>query len=160
MRVGEHLRLTGGALKNWAVAQSLDSLAVGALWLIGLLLLGIPWAPFWALLAALLQVVPQVGAVMGMVGPVLAAGVRYHDWEHVLYVLMLYALIAILDGFLLQPYLMKRTSRVPIWASLLGPIILGTIFPFWGVLLAPPLLAVIYAYKQHRARQQSSPTVG
>ena len=159
MRVGEHLRLTGGALKNWAVAQSLDSLAVGTLWLIGLLLLGIPWAPFWALLAALLQVVPQVGAVMGMVGPVLAAGVRYHDWEHVLYVLMLYALIAILDGFLLQPYLMKRTSRVPIWASLLGPIVLGMIFPFWGVLLAPPLLAVIYAYKQHRARQQSSPTV-
>ena len=160
MRVGEHLRLTGGALKNWAVAQSLDSLAVGALWLIGLLLLGIPWAPFWALLAALLQIVPQIGAVMGMVGPVLAAGVRYHDWEHVLYVLMLYALIAILDGFLLQPYLMKRTSRVPIWASLLGPIVLGTIFPFWGVLLAPPLLAVIYAYKQHRARQQSGPTVG
>ena len=159
MRVGEHLRLTGGALKNWAVAQSLDSLAVGTLWLIGLLLLGIPWAPFWALLAALLQVVPQVGAVMGMVGPVLAAGVRYDDWEHVLYVLMLYALIAILDGFLLQPYLMKRTSRVPIWASLLGPIVLGMIFPFWGVLLAPPLLAVIYAYKQHRARQQSSPTV-
>ena len=36
MDFGEHFRITGGALKNWFVAQFLDSLAVGLLWLIGL----------------------------------------------------------------------------------------------------------------------------
>src|ERR1700687_4012298 len=39
---GEHFRVTGGALKNWFIAQLQDSLAVGLLWLIGLLVIGVP----------------------------------------------------------------------------------------------------------------------
>ncbi len=85
--------------------------------------------------------------MLSLIGPVLAAALRWTDWEHPLYVLMLYAAIAVLDGFLLQPYLMRRTAKVPIWASILAPIALGFVIPFWGVLLAPPLLAVVYAYK-------------
>ena len=69
-----------------------------------------------------------------------------------IYVLILYAVIAIVDGFLLQPYIMKRTAKVPVWASILAPIVLGMVIPFWGVLLAPPLLAVLYAYKARQAR--------
>jgi predicted PurR-regulated permease PerM len=147
MKLGEHFRLTGGALKKWLVAQVLESLAVGILWLVGLYALKVPWAPLWAVLAAMLQVVPHLGPVLGMVGPVLAATVHWTDWEHPLYVLMLYAGIVVVDGFLIQPYLMKRTAKVPIWASILAPIVLGILIPFWGVLLAPPLLAVVYAYK-------------
>ena len=60
-----------------------------------------------------------------------------------------------MDGFLHQPYLMKRTAKVPVWASILAPIVLGMIIPFWGVLLAPPLLAVLYAYKARQARTAS-----
>jgi len=152
MDISRHLRLTGGALKNWFIAQSWDSLAVGVLWLAGLYLLKVPWAPLWAVLAALLQFVPHVGPVLGMVGPVLTATLTWRDWEHPLYVLMLYAGIVVLDGFLLQPYLMKRTAKVPIWASILTPVILGLLFPFWGVLLAPPLLAVVYAYRSKKHR--------
>ncbi len=151
---GEHFRVTGGALKNWLFAQLQDSLAVGLLWLIGLLIIGVPWAPLWALLGAAFQFVPQIGAVLGLIGPALTATFKWGDWEHPLYVLMLYAVIAILDGFVLQPYLMKRTSKVPVWASILSPIVLGLIIPFWGVLLAPPLLAILYAYKARQARVQ------
>jgi predicted PurR-regulated permease PerM len=154
MKLGEHFRITGSALKNWLIAQLQDSIAVGLLWLIGLYLLKVPWAPLWALLAATLQVVPHLGPVLGVIGPVLAATIRWGDWEHPLYVLMLYAGIAVVDGFLLQPYIMKRVARVPIWASLLTPIVLGILIPFWGVLLAPPLLAVVYAYKAWHEKQK------
>jgi predicted PurR-regulated permease PerM len=154
MNLGEHFRITSGALKNWLIAQLQDSIAVGLLWLIGLYVLKVPWAPLWALLAATLQVVPHLGPVLGVIGPVLAATFRWGDWEHPLYVLMLYAGIAVVDGFLLQPYIMKRVARVPIWASLLTPIVLGILIPFWGVLLAPPLLAVVYAYKAWHEKQK------
>jgi predicted PurR-regulated permease PerM len=152
---GEHFRITGGALKNWFIAQLQDSLAVGLLWLIGLLIIRVPAAPLWAVLGALFQFVPQIGAVLGVIGPALTAMFKWGDWEHPLYVLMLYAGIAIVDGFLLQPYIMKRTAKVPVWASILAPIVLGIVIPFWGVLLAPPLLAVVYAYKARQARMQS-----
>jgi predicted PurR-regulated permease PerM len=45
---------------------------------------------------------------------------------------------------------MKRVTRVPVWASILAPIVLGIVIPFWGILLAPPLLAVVYAFRRPR----------
>lgn len=146
----EHLRITGGALHHWIVAQTYDALIVGALWYIGLSIIHVPWAPLWALLGAVLQFVPNIGPVLALIGPAFAAlitdgGVR------TLYVLILYAVIVVVDGLVLQPLLQKRMNRVPIWASLLAPIVLGILIPFWGVLIAAPLLAVVYAYKAHVA---------
>jgi predicted PurR-regulated permease PerM len=42
---------------------------------------------------------------------------------------------------------MRRTAKVPVWASILAPIVLGILWPFWGVLVAAPLLAVVYAFR-------------
>jgi predicted PurR-regulated permease PerM len=151
MNLRGHIRLAGNALKHCFFAQCQDALAVGLLWLLGLHFLRVPWAPLWALGAAILQFVPHLGPVLGVVGPFLVATLKWRDWEHPLYVLLLYAGIVVVDGFLLQPYLMQRTARVPMWASILAPLALGLFLPFWGILLAPPLLAVIYAYRSRRS---------
>jgi predicted PurR-regulated permease PerM len=152
----DHVRTTRGALKNWAVAQFLDSLAVGVLWLIGLSILGVPLAPMWAVIAAVVQIVPHFGPILGLLGPIFAATIKWMDWEHPAWVLGLYAVIALLDGLLLQPYIMRRTAKVPVWASVFAPIVLGIIWPFWGVLAAPPLLAVLYAYRARRKGSQTN----
>lgn len=153
MELQDHVRTTGTALKHWLIAQTYDSLVVGALWLVGLLLIGVPGAPLWALLAFVCQYVPHLGPVLALVGPGIASAIS-GGLESLIYVLILYATIAVVDGLALQPYLMKRTARVPIWASILTPLVLGLFFSFWGVLLSAPLLAVIYAY---RSRRQSAP---
>ena len=142
-----HARTTGSALKNWFIAQCYDSLAVAVLWLIGLWIIRIPWAPAWAILAGMLQFIPNFGGVIAVIGPALIAAFSA-DHMRFVYVLILFALIMIADGFFLQPYLMKRTAKVPFWAALFAPIVLGIIIPFWGVLLAPPLLAVIHAFRR------------
>lgn len=154
MNLFGHVQFTGQALKQWFIAQCEDALVVGCIWLAGLYLLKVPWAPLWALLAAVLQFVPHFGPVLGLIGPLLAGTVHWRDWEHPLYILMLYAGIVVVDGFVLQPYIMKRTAKVPMWASILGPIALGMLIPFWGILLAPPLLAVVYAYVNRRRRPE------
>jgi predicted PurR-regulated permease PerM len=144
---GNHVRTTGSALKNWAIAQVQDSLAVGVLWLVGLSVLHVPFAPLWAGIAAVLQIVPHLGPVLGLLGPVIAATITWRDWKHPLGVLIVYACVVTIDALLLQPYLMRRTAKVPVWASILAPIVLGMLWPFWGVLVAAPLLAVLYTYK-------------
>ena len=155
MTAGDHFRITASAVGRWAIAQVQDSIAVGLLWLVGLWGIGVPWAPLWALLAALVQVVPHLGPALGLIGPVLSAALRWKDWQHPLSVLILYAVIVLVDGFLLQPYIMRRVAKVPMWASILVPIVLGFAIPFWGFLLAPPLLAVVYAYKARRDARKS-----
>ncbi|MGH9601428.1 MAG: AI-2E family transporter [Terriglobales bacterium] len=156
MDLNHHVRTTGGALWRWFLAQTQDAIAVGLLWFVGLMMLEVRWAPLWAVLAALLQYIPHLGPVLGLLGPALAAGLA-GSWEKLLYVLILYAGIVVIDGLVLQPYFMRRTARVPIWASILVPLILG-LFSIWGVLLAPPLLAVFYAYRALRTQQKLLPT--
>lgn len=150
-----HLQTTGTALKHWFIATSQDALAVGAIWLVGLLIIGVPWAPFWAFLGAAFQFIPGIGAVLALVGPAIAVSLKSlndsTDLMPLVYLLILYAIIAVVDGLVLQPYFMKRTARVPVWASILVPIVCAIALPLWGVLLAPPLLAVIYAFRaKHR----------
>ena len=142
----QHLKLTGAALKGWLIVQSTDALIVGLMWLIGLEIIRVPLAPLWAVLAAGLQFVPHFGPALALIGPALVGGFS-GGWMRLVYVLILYAVIAVTEGLVLQPYLMKRRVKVPVWASILTPIVLGFVIPFWGVVLAPPLLAVIYTYR-------------
>ena len=161
--VGLHLRIAGGAVWGWLVAQFLDSVTVGLLWFVGLLLIKMPWpwALVWAVVGAVCQFIPHLGPVLGLIGPGMTAAAKitsnWENYEQLLYVLILYAVIMILDGFVLQPYFMRRKAQVPMWASILTPIVLGFVIPFWGLLLAPPLLAVVYAYKARRAKNAMPP---
>lgn len=152
MDVRYHLNTTFGALKRWFIAQCYDSLCVGVLWLAALLILHVPLAPLWAFLGAAFQFIPNFGPMLTLIGPSLALLFAHAGWERFLWLLVSFAIIAVVDGLVLQPYLMKRQNRVPLWASILAPLVLGFLLPFWGVLLAPPLLAIIYAYK---AKQRS-----
>jgi predicted PurR-regulated permease PerM len=141
-------RTAGGALVNWWRAAVLDALIVGVLWLIGLELIRVPYAPLWALLGGVLQIVPTFGGMVALIGPVLAVAFSGHDEWRLGLVLGLYGLIVILEGLVIGPYILHRTTKVPWWAAFLGPIALGIIIPFWGVLLAPPLLAIIFAFRK------------
>lgn len=147
-----HLRTAGSALVNWWRAATLDALIVGVLWFIGLELIRVPLAPFWALLGAVLQIIPTFGGMIALIGPVLSVAFQgSDDWWRLGLVLGLYGLIAMLEGLVIGPYLLHRTTRVPWWAAFLGPIVLGIVIPFWGVLLAPPILAVVFALRdRHR----------
>jgi predicted PurR-regulated permease PerM len=141
-------RTVGKALRQWWRAAMLESLSVGLLWWVGLVLIHVPLAPLWALLAALAAFIPHIGGAISLVGPVLAVALSGGDFSRLGLVLGLYAGIVILDQLLIEPLLMRQTTRVPLWASILSPIVLGVLIPFWGVLLAPPLLAVVYAFRR------------
>lgn len=154
MQFSSHIQITGGALKSWFVAQFYDSVCVGLLWWGGLTYLHIAWAPFWAVLAALLQFIPHFGPALTVVGPALAA-ILGDGFESFLWVLGLYGAIVVVDGLILQPLIMRRTARVPIWASLVVPIVLSLVLGFWGLVLAAPLLAVIFAYRAIAKRTAS-----
>lgn len=157
MQFARHISITGGALKRWLVAQCYDALCVGALWWAGLTYLHVPFAPFWGILAAALQFIPHFGPVVAFFGPALTALIS-DGFEGFLYVLILYGVIIVVDGLALQPIIMRRTARVPIWASLIVPILLSIMFGFWGLLVAAPLLAVIFAYRAY-GRSRSQPAI-
>jgi predicted PurR-regulated permease PerM len=147
-----HLRTAGTALLNWWRAATIEGLCVAVLWLIGLLLLHVPLAPVWALIAGLMTLVPNFGGVIALLGPAFSILVSQPSMYRLCILLGLYAVIVVIDQLLLQPLIMKRVTRVPVWASILAPIVLGIVIPFWGILLAPPLLVIVYAFRRPRAQ--------
>jgi predicted PurR-regulated permease PerM len=147
-KLGPPAAKAGRALVNWLRATFIDAILVGILWLAGLWLLHVPLAPLWALIAALAQFIPNFGGMLALIGPSLTVLFTGGGWEEFGLLLGLYAVIVVIDQLGLQPWLMKKNTRVPIWASIFGPILLGILIPFWGVLLAPPLLAVIFAFRK------------
>ncbi len=153
MMLWEHLRLTGSALKNWAVARLWSALIASVLWGIGLWLLHVPLAPLWAILAFFFHLVPYLGPPLALLGPALSLTLTVQPDDlllDIVWVLCLYLGIMVLDELVLQPTLLRRKAKVPWWASILAPIVLGIAIPGWGVLLAPPLLAVVWAYRSRR----------
>lgn len=149
MNVSDHFRITGGALKNWFIAQLQDALAVVALWLIGMFIIRVPLWFVWAPLAFVFQFIPHFGPVLTLVGPAISALIS-GGFEKMLFVLILYAVVVVVDGLVFQPIIMRRTAKVPVWASVIVPLVMAFTLGFWGVLLAPPLLAVFYAYWNRR----------
>jgi predicted PurR-regulated permease PerM len=140
-----------GALLDWWSAATLDALIVGLIWFAGLELIGVPVAWAWAILGAILQFIPVYGEMIALIGPVLSVLFSGQDYWHLGLVFGLYALIAVLEGLVIGPYILHRRTKVPWWAAILGPIVLGIIIPFWGVLLAPPLLAIAFAFRKPAA---------
>jgi predicted PurR-regulated permease PerM len=149
---GSHIKTAGRALLGWWQATTLDALIVGGIWFVGLELIGVAFAPMWAILGALLQFIPMYGGMIAVIGPVLAVAFSGHDEYRLGFVLGLYGLIAVLEGLVIGPYILHRTTRVPWWAAFFGPIVLGILIPFWGVLLAPPLLAVVFAFVRPKSQ--------
>lgn len=159
MPIGDHARTAGSALKNWFVAQLYDSLCVAAIWFIGLLIVlrgHVVASLSLALLAFVFQMVPHFGPVLTLVVMTIAGIFKggFEHWEPMVYMFILYAIIVVIDGLVLQPMFMRRRARIPIWASILTPLVLGFVLPLWGVLLAPPLLAIFFAFRDKRREQQ------
>jgi predicted PurR-regulated permease PerM len=150
-RSAGHARTAGKALFNWGRAVTIEGVCVGVLWLIGLLLLRVPLAPLWALIAAVMTLIPNFGGMISLLGPAFTILVTEPSMYRLCMLLGMYAAIVVIDQLGLQPLIMKRVTRVPIWASILAPIVLGIVIPFWGILLAPPLLAVVYAFRRPRS---------
>jgi predicted PurR-regulated permease PerM len=149
--MADPIRTAVHGLHAWLIARSWNALIIGTVWWIGLLIIHVPWAPLWAVLGALLQFIPNFGAMLALVGAEIGA-LFSGEPIRMIYVLVLYAIIVTFDGFVLDPLLMKRAARVPIWASLLTPIVLGIIFPFWGVVISAPLLAIIFTFHAQHQR--------
>src|SRR5690242_5443278 len=93
----DHLKTAGSALKRWFIATLQDAAAVGAMWLFGLVIIGVPWALAWAVLGGLFQFIPNFGPVLALIGPTMAILFTGPD-ERFIYLLILFAVIAVADG--------------------------------------------------------------
>ena len=133
-------------------------LALGAIYSLGLWMVGIDLALLIGMLAGLVSFIPYLGAIVGIGAGVIAALVQYGDITHVVLVLLVFGIGQTLESFVLTPWLVgDRIGLHPV-AVIFAIMVGGQLFGFLGVLMALPVAAVImvvlrYAHQRYTASE-------
>jgi predicted PurR-regulated permease PerM len=128
-------------LGGWVRGQLFLMLSIGVMTYIGLLILGVDSALPLAILAGLLEVVPNIGPTVSAVPAILVA-LTIHPLT-ALATAALYFLVQILENNFMVPHVMQRAVGVNPLISILGLIIGFRLSGPAGAVLAIPLVIVI-----------------
>jgi predicted PurR-regulated permease PerM len=128
------------SLGKWFGGALLSMVVVALLSLIGLLALGIPLALAQAILAGLLNFIPNVGPTLSVVLP-MAIALLDEPWKAVA-IFIIYFLIQQFESNLLTPYIMAQQVSLLPAITLIAQVFFTTFFGFLGLLLALPLTVV------------------
>jgi predicted PurR-regulated permease PerM len=126
---------------DWFRGQMLLSLSVAVIDLIGLAIIGVPYALTLALIAGLLDLVPVIGPIIaGVIAALVALSLSPLQ---AVFVIILFVIVQQIENSILVPNIMKKavglSPVVIILAVLIGAKLLGLI----GALLAVPISAII-----------------
>jgi predicted PurR-regulated permease PerM len=139
-RIDEILTDCEVSLGKWVGGALLSMVVVALLSLIGLLALGIPLALAQAILAGLLNFIPNIGPTMSVVLP-MAIALLDEPWKAVA-IFIIYFAIQQFEGNFLTPYIMSQQVSLLPAITLISQVFFTTFFGFLGLILALPLTVV------------------
>jgi len=157
--IAEHIKnimsIIERVLGRYIRAQLMLGLIVAYFSFIGLLILRIPFAPVLAILAGIGELIPTLGPwLSGAVVVIVTLAVAP---EKVIWVILLFLMVQLLENYLLVPRIQGGYLRIHP-AILIALLVIGAyIAGFWGLLLAAPLTATsveIYKYVRQRYQEE------
>jgi predicted PurR-regulated permease PerM len=140
-RMREVINELGATLGQWLFGKSISMLIVGVVTGVGLALLGVPLALVLGVIAGLLDFIPYLGPIMAGVPAVLLAMAESPTLAF--YVVLLFLAVQVLEGYLLLPFIERKTVSLPPALTILMQVLMGAVFGLAGVALATPLTAVL-----------------
>ncbi|MEC4803830.1 MAG: AI-2E family transporter [Jaaginema sp. PMC 1079.18] len=128
------------ALSNWLSGMAINCLFIGIASGLGLWLLRIPLVLVHALLAGVLNFIPNIGPLVSAIFPI-AIALLEDPWK-IIAVLILYFIIQNLESYWLSPTVMaNKVSLLPA-VTLTAQIFFAKTFGILGLMLALPLTVV------------------
>ncbi len=138
------LRQMGSALRSYLFTLAVYIVAMGSLWTLGLWLIGIDYPLLFGVIGGLVEVVPYLGPLIALIPPLLYA--LTVEPLKAIYVVLLYTLLHIVEGYILVPYLLHEREHLPPPLVVLSILAFGTLFGPLGVILSVPLGIVGYVW--------------
>jgi len=141
----EHVRYVLGRIRQswigWMQGVAIDMFVTGVMLYVALTIVGLDFAIFFAVLSALLVVVPYFGAIAGAIPPTLFA-LTDSPGKAVL-VLGAYVLVQQLESNVTIPIIMAQRVRLHPAVIAIGVVVVGQLFGFVGLFVAVPILSLI-----------------
>jgi predicted PurR-regulated permease PerM len=129
-----------GSWIGWLQGVVADMFISGTLLYIGLTIIGLDFAIFFAVLTALLVVIPYFGAIVGALPPTLFA--LTDSPEQAILVLAIYIAVQQIEGSVLIPLIMSNRTRLHPALIAIGVLVVGQLFGFVGLFVAVPIISM------------------
>ncbi len=133
-------RVLGHALRWWLVGRIASMTIVGVLTALGLWIAGIPLALVLGLIAGLLSFVPYIGPIASIIPAALVA--LGDSPTKVLYVVIVYVAVQLLESNLITPLMQEQTVSLPPAVLIGAQVVMGVLVGIVGVFIATPLAVV------------------
>jgi predicted PurR-regulated permease PerM len=141
----EHVRHVLARIREswigWMQGVVIDMGVTFVMLYVALTIVGLDFAIFFAVLSALLVVVPYFGAIAGAIPPVLL-GLTDSPGKALL-VLAAYILVQQLESNVTIPIIMAQRTRLHPAVIAVGVVVVGRLFGFIGLFVAVPILSLI-----------------
>jgi predicted PurR-regulated permease PerM len=138
-------------LRDFLVVRIATTIALAIVFTAGLILFGVPYAYVWGPLAGVLNLIPYVGAIIGMIPPVIVAAIQTGEsatasWY---WVLLFFVVVQLLESNVVTPKLVGDKVNLNLLAVLLMTVYWGWLWGALGVLLAVPITGAVKVICSH-----------
>jgi predicted PurR-regulated permease PerM len=150
-RIAEHVGFT---LRRLLFGRLVGMLFEGVFTWFMLMLGGVPMAALLGLVTGVLAFIPNIGAITSgvlMVAVGFSAGPSQGLWA-----IFVYFFVQNIDGYLVVPYIARRTVDLPPALVLAMQLLMGALFGILGVLFADPILATMKVVLVDLSKQQAA----
>ena len=136
-------RLARDSFRSFLTGQAKEAVILGVLCMVGMFILGIPYAGPIGALTALTAFIPIVGAFIGgFIGAVLIVAV---DPIKALIFIIFIIVLQQIEGNLIYPHVVGKNIGLPsIWV-LVAITVGGSLFGIMGMIVGLPIVSIIYA---------------
>jgi predicted PurR-regulated permease PerM len=129
--------------------QVMVMLALGTIHSVGLGIVGVDFALLIGIISGIISFIPYMGLIVGMAIASISALVETGSMMMVFWVLIVFTVAQMFEGFLLTPMLVgDRIGLHPV-TVIFGVLAGGQLFGFFGILLALPVCAVLAVLLRH-----------
>ena len=163
----ERVRAVGAdcarSITGYLSGNLLISVICGVLTFTVLMAMGVPFAALIALFVALMDLIPLIGATIGAIVAVGAAGL--HSVPALVVVLIFVVVYQLVENHLLQPLIFARTVKLNPLTVLIAILVAVELAGILGAFLAIPIAGMVQViardvWDHRRGRPKEEPTVG
>jgi predicted PurR-regulated permease PerM len=146
--VNDVIAKTKKIIQSYLIGLITESVIVAILYSIALLTLGIQYAVLLAIIGALINLIPYLGAIIAAILPMIVA-LATESPIYALLVLAAYIFIQIIDNNIIIPRVVASKVRINALISIIVVIAGGALWGIPGMFLAIPLTAILKVIFDH-----------
>jgi predicted PurR-regulated permease PerM len=130
-------------IQRYLIVNLGASLVVGISTWLAFAWIGLEQAPVWGVIAAIVNWMPYLGAVVVTGAGTVAAFVQFDSLEKAMLILGASMIIQTLEGYLLLPWLTSRANKMSPVVVFVSVLAFGWLWGVWGLLLGVPMVVIV-----------------